>query len=58
MSRAAPPRLFAGLDHATVEGVPASVQAAVVTEILELDAPMFTGVLADYPVVLRNVALC
>ena len=123
MSRAAPPRLFAGLDHTTIAGVlarmtrrrldagqylcrqgepgdslfivaqglvevwleeqgergliarlrpgdavgemslltgaprAASVQAAVATEILELDARTFTGVLADYPVVLRNVAL-
>ena len=35
----------------------ASVVAAVPTEILELDARTFAGVLADHPVVLRNVAL-
>jgi NTE family protein len=35
----------------------ASVVAAVPTEILELDARTFAGVLAEHPVVLRNVAL-
>jgi NTE family protein len=35
----------------------ASVVAAVPTEILELDAKTFAGVLAEHPVVLRNVAL-
>jgi CRP-like cAMP-binding protein len=35
----------------------ASVLAAVPSEILELDAGMFAGVLAEHPVVLRNVAL-
>jgi NTE family protein len=35
----------------------ASVVAAVPTEILELDAGTFAGVLAEHPVVLRNVAL-
>jgi NTE family protein len=35
----------------------ASVMAAVPTEILELDARTFAGVLAEHPVVLRNVAL-
>jgi NTE family protein len=35
----------------------ASVMAAVPTEILELDATTFAGVLAEHPVVLRNVAL-
>ena len=33
----------------------ASVVAAVPTEILELDARAFAGVVAKYPVVLRNV---
>jgi predicted acylesterase/phospholipase RssA/CRP-like cAMP-binding protein len=35
----------------------ASVMAAVPTEILELDARTFAGVLAEHPVVLRNVAV-
>ena len=35
----------------------ASVVAAVPTEILELDAKTFAGVLAEHPSVLRNVAL-
>jgi NTE family protein len=35
----------------------ASVVAAVPTQILEFDANTFAGVLAEYPVVLRNVAL-
>jgi NTE family protein len=35
----------------------ASAVAAVPTEILELDAKTFAGVLAEHPVVLRNVAL-
>jgi NTE family protein len=35
----------------------ASVVAAVPTEILELDAKTFAGVLAEHPIVLRNVAL-
>lgn len=35
----------------------ASIVAAVPTEILELDAKTFAGVLAEHPVVLRNVAL-
>jgi CRP-like cAMP-binding protein len=35
----------------------ASVMAAVPTEILELDARTFASVLAEHPVVLRNVAL-
>ena len=35
----------------------ASVVAAVRTEILELDARTFAGILAEHPIVLRNVAL-
>ena len=35
----------------------ASVVAAVPSEILELDARTFAGVLAEHPIVLRNVAL-
>jgi NTE family protein len=35
----------------------ASVVAAVPTEILELDARTFAGMLAEHPIVLRNVAL-
>ncbi|MGH6917023.1 MAG: patatin-like phospholipase family protein, partial [Geminicoccaceae bacterium] len=35
----------------------ASIVAAVPTEILELDARTFAGVLAEHPMVLRNVAL-
>jgi NTE family protein len=35
----------------------ASVVAAVPTEILEFDARTFAGILAEHPIVLRNVAL-
>ena len=35
----------------------ASVVAAVPSEILELDARTFAGILAEHPIVLRNVAL-